>query len=206
MSIYESKMKMCWYWKKCLCVVWLGLCSGGASAVLISLSPPTSTVGLGDKVNIAVKIAGLGNISAPSVGSFDIDIGFDSNILAFNQALFGGGLDVLGLGSQQQITPALGSVNFFELSFDLPSELDSLQADDFTLITLKFDALKVGQSNLTILVNSLGDSVGEGLMAESLGAQIIVESNGTAPEPSTLLTLLLGFAFLHNSRRVRESA
>ncbi len=47
--------------------------------------------------------------------------------------VLGDQLDVLGLGSFAVATIGVSSINFFELSFDLPADFDSLQAGSFVI-------------------------------------------------------------------------
>ena len=167
--------------------------SSAALAISIEFVPSSQSVAAGSPVDVAIRITGLGNLSAPSLGTFDLDVGFDPAILSFSSVSYGDPalgdqLDLLGLGSLTATTPGVGSVNLFELSLDLASDLDTLQAGDFTLATLTFDTASAGASALTITVNALGDALGDPLTA-SLGSGSI-----NVPEPALLLLLGAGLA------------
>jgi hypothetical protein len=171
-------------------------------AITISFNPTTSSTAVGSSVDMALVISGLGNGTAPSLGVFDLDVGFNPAILDFSSVVFvdpllGDQLDLSGLGSVNSFTPGAGSVNLFELSLDLASDLDSLQADSFTLATLTFSGLSVGVSPLSISLNAIGDANGDSLTVNSVGASITVNPNtnpGSVPEPATWM--LLGLSAL----------
>lgn len=162
-------------------------------ATSIRFEPAMQTVDLGMPAEVDLVISDLENGSAPSVSTFDLDIFFDATILAFNNAVFGNQLDLFGLGSLSLATPGSGTVNLFELSFDLPDDLDALQADSFTLATLTFHTLAAGASPLSLTVNVLGDALGDPLMADiSQGSITVQRSTAVVPEPGTIVMLLTG--------------
>ena len=134
--------------------------SMNADAAIISTIPSSQNVSLGNLFSINLVISGLSSGTAPSVGTFDLDLFFDPLLLSFVSGTFGNQLDILGLGSLQTISPGFGTVNFFELSLDTIDDLNNLQADSFILATLTFDTLVVGTSSLTLNVNALGDAEG----------------------------------------------
>lgn len=169
------------------------LAAGPAQAsIIIRITPSTQSVDVGTPVNVAVTISGLGDLTAPSLSTFDLNINFDPTLLTFSHATFGDPvlgdqLDLLGLGSLTSDTPGVGTVNLFELSFDSPSDLDTLQAGSFTLATLTFNAPSCGTSNLEISINALGDSLGDPLAATIQSGSITC-----IPEPPSLLLVSIG--------------
>lgn len=170
---------------------------GIAQAVSLDVVPPSQTVTPGSQVDVTVAISGLGDGSAPSLGIFDIDVTFDPAVLSLNAVSFGDPilgdqLDLFGFGSFISSTPGSGTINLFELSFDFPSDLDTLQAGAFTLASLTFDTLAEGTSLLGLNVNDLGDSFGDPLFAQVGTGSVTVNSPGPNPVPEPASILLLG--------------
>ena len=89
------------------------------------------------------------------------------------------------------MTPSVGAVNVFELSLDSETDLNNLQADSFTLATLTFDALAIGSSTLSLVVNSFGDALGDPLDVTIQNGTINVVG-ATVAEPTTLGLLVIG--------------
>lgn len=166
-----------------------------ARAIVLSVTPGAQTANLGEDVSVDITIDGLGDGVAPSLGTFDINLGFDSGLLGPSNVQFGDQLDVLGLGSIQSFSFSTGSINLFELSLDPVSDLDALQLPSFTLATVTFATRFVGTSVLTLETNALGDALGNPLEATILNGSVGIESS-VIPEPNSALLLLIGLAVL----------
>jgi len=168
-------------------------------AATIELVPASATALPGTSFDVALTISGLGDYASSSLGEFDIDISYNSSILAFNNAVFGDPdpllgdqLDLFGFGFPiQVVAPSSGSVNLFELSFNTIDELVDYQAGAFTLATLKFDALAAGKSDLILTPITLGDESGAPLSVTVANSSITV-----VPEPSTISLFILGIVGL----------
>jgi hypothetical protein len=182
----------------CLAVV-LGfeLFLGGAVAqagVVLDVVPATQVVLCCGPTEVALQISGLG--SGVALGVFDINLSFDPAILAFKGATFGDPilgeqLDVDSLGTLSFATPGAGTVELFDLSFDLTPDLVALQAPAFTLATLSFNTLGIGTSPLGLTVNALGDANGNSVTAQLVNGEVLV-----TPEPAISLLVACGLAGL----------
>ena len=162
---------------------------------------------IGNSVNVQIGVSGLSQYSAPSLGAYDLDLSFDPSLLRFSGAVFGDAtlgnqLDLFSLGgnSSSADLTAPGIVNFYELSFDSVADLNSLQADSFTLATLSFDVLDFGTSDLTLSVNAFGDAEGYDLPVTTLSTSVT-----TVPLPSAIFLMasgLMGLGFAGKTRKV----
>ena len=203
-------MKRFWMFSLMLATV-LGFQAGPALATAIiptlEILPASQDVPVGDSVEVAITISYLGDFVAPSLGVFDLDLAFDSAVLAFSAVTFGDPvlgdqLDLFGFGSITAFDDTVpGVVNVFELSLDLPSDLDTLQPGSFTLATLSFDTLALGVSALDISIIALGDSLGDSLDANVVGGAVNV-----VPEPSAALLFAVGGLIVGHTVRKRANA
>jgi hypothetical protein len=192
-------------WIIALCT-WFLMVSA-ANALTISFTPPPQSVVAGAMVDVGVEVSELGSGVAPSLSTFDLDISYNPGLLSFNSVSFGDSslgdqLDVLGVGGVTSYDDSVsGLINLFELSLDTASDLDTLQADSFTLATLSFNAIGIGNSPLGVIINSLGDAEGN-----PLTATITPGSVSVIPLPPALPLLGTGLAALILMRRVRKES
>ncbi len=194
--------------RSALSILAIGLLSASSAAQAISLSfdPPSHDVPVGSPVAVNLVISGLADAAAPSLGSFDLDLVYDPLLLvltgvAFGDPVLGDQLDLAGFGSISGFDGSLaGTLNLFEISIDLVTDLDALQAGSFTLATLSFDALAAGTSFLEIASASLklGDSLGDPLSSDLTPGSITV-----IPEPAAVTLTLIGILLLALVRRLR---
>ena len=181
------------------CAVILAITPAAASAdgIVLGILPISQSVALGAQVTPDLEIVGLGD--PPSLGTFDVNIGFDPTILTFSNATFGDPslgdqLDPTGGGNTISfITPGVGTVELFELSLDSDTDLNSLQASGFVLASLTFNAIGVGTSPLTVSINALGDADGNSLSASIQSGSVNVPGT-SVPEPRSVLLLGSGLA------------
>ncbi len=190
-------------WIMALCM-WF-LTTTAANAVTISLTPSYQSVVVGSKINVGLEVSELGSGVTPSLSVFDFNISYEPSLLAFDGVSFGDPslgdqLDVLGFGNITSYDNSVsGLINLFELSLDGASDLETFQADSFTLATMSLYAVGVGDSTLGISANSLGDSAGN-----PLTYTINTGTVSVVPLPPSLPLLGTGLVALVMIRRGRK--
>ena len=171
-----------------------------SQAVTITFDPGVS-IG-----SVDVVISGLGDGEAPSLGAFDIDIGYNPTLPFSFYALgsYLGDIDYFEADDLSLGNYSLGVINISELSWLLGNAsddlnnlgggyLDDIQTSSFTLATLTF-AQSLDTSSLAISSYVLSDAYGESITL--------------VPEPATLFLLgtgLAGIGFLRKKRMNRVS-
>lgn len=176
----------------------------GFSFTMVSISDITQT---GNSVNIQIGVSGLSPASAPSLGTYDLNLNFDPSHLSFSGAVFGDALlgnqlDLFNFGgnlSGADLTDP-GTVNFYEVSLDSVTDLNDLQADRFTLATLSFDVLNFGTSDLTLSVNAFGDAEANDLPVTTLSTSVT-----TVPLPSAIFMMVSGLMCLGFAGQSRKN-
>ncbi|WP_124974585.1 cohesin domain-containing protein [Aphanothece sacrum] len=168
-----------------------------AQAVSLQLIPSSTNITVGQNVTVAVVISDLGNKVPPSLSFYDLDINFNPSILSFNNAIFGNQLNLNNLGTSPITIPGNGVVSIWEASGDSDTDLDTLQLGSFTLATLSFKGIGVGNSALNISITEILDSQLAPLTINSVtDSSVRVNSAVTKiPEPSLNLGFL-GLMFL----------
>lgn len=186
-----------------LCALSMVSFAADAEAIVIGLTPTSLSAAVGDGFDVDLTVDGLGNGTAPSLGAFDVNVSFDTAVLAFVGASFGPSLGDAFLGEAVTEVDASvpGVVNLFEVSFleedaatcvfCLPPFLNDIQTDSFVLATLSFTALAVGTSDLVPTGAILSDAAGI-----SLADPTIASATFSISEPSALALLLAGLAGL----------
>lgn len=194
---------------KAMAIAALVLCGGAAQAATIGVVQPSTPIAQGSTFSVTIAIADLVGSGAPSLADFDIDIAFDASVLgyvgfAWGDPVLGDQLDLAHLGSlaiADESQSGAGFLNFFEVSYDDSAVLNAQQAGSFGLVTLTFQALIEGVSDLTIGVNALGDANGN-----PLGAQVQNASVHVSPVPvPPALPLFASALLLAGTARTRRN-
>lgn len=182
---------------KLLCIAFLLLSTNIVNAsISLAFGTPIQS---GSSLNIGVLISGLGENVAPSISTYDLNIIFDSNHLSYSSTLFGdtvlgNQLDLFDFGANFSGASLAeeGVLNIYEVSFDDTNDLNNSQADNFTLATLTFDILKSADSQLSFLVNDLGDAAENELVAD-----LTTGSVSTVPVPAAFWFMASGLMVLY---------
>ncbi|CAD6873238.1 cohesin domain-containing protein [Methylomonas fluvii] len=176
--------------------------SGVADAALdLRFAPLSQTA---DAVEIGLNISGLGD---DALATYDFNIQFDPTHLAFagvafRDPLLGDELDVFDLGGNSVAAELLapGVLNLFESSLDDAADLQTLQADNFTLAIIRFNVLSGGSSELDLLINGLADAGGNALSANA--APLNINTVAAVPLPGMVWPLIGGFWVVLRGRKV----
>jgi hypothetical protein len=167
---------------------------GAAGAIDLKFIPSSGSVALGNSIDVAIAVSGLGVNSAPSLGAFSFDVAFADSLVKYKNTTFGGQLALNG------VTPVLRSatdnktsVFLEESSNNTITELNALQAAEFTLAVLTFQAIALGNSPLNFENVTLGDANGDPLTANLFNGSIGIIPNPSAliPEPSLVPAVLV---------------
>jgi hypothetical protein len=213
----------------------LGILAGVLFAVraeavpIVSITPVSQTVNVGDPVSVDILVSGLGALEA--VGGFSL-------ILSFNSAILSGVGFAIDPDSKMGVEDsslsggfAGGTLDLFVFAEDFapagpgPEEftnLKALQGAGFRLATINFSAIGAGLSPLTLSVAApggtfLSDALGNNLTATGENGSVCVAPAAgvpancdvaAVPEPGTIALFGTGVAALlvRRRRQVRSRA
>src|SRR5579871_5146363 len=134
------------------------------ATITLSIIPPPISVSTGQSVNFVVQISGHTPGIAPSVGAFDLTIGFNPNLLSPTSVVFGSFLGDPGLLESLVSSSIMTSqVNVAEVSLLPSTSLDALQPATFSLATLTFVAKASGTASLGFTAGVVDDAFGNKL-------------------------------------------
>jgi hypothetical protein len=176
----------------------IGMCfSFNANAVSIDLIANQTAVNVGDNLEVQVRISGLNDVSAPSLGDYDVNFNYDTSLFNFSSIVWGDSalgnqLDLSGFGSLQDVSSGLGWLRVFEASVDDTLDLELLQAGEFTLFSVLLNATAIGSGNFSLTNNAIGDAYGNDVSIDTITGTTVDVGSVSVPEPSSMLLLLLG--------------
>jgi hypothetical protein len=172
----------------------LALPATGSADPILSISPTFQSGNIGDIFTAQLIISGL--TATQEVRSFDVDISFNTSILAPLASTLGVGL---GTGADQFTVSnsfSGGVADIAQLSFLNEATLQGLQGGSFLLATLTFQGIANGLSNLQITQAAFSDFDNQALVPTLVSGAIQVGRPTILPAPGTLLLLGAGMAVL----------
>lgn len=148
----------------------LSAASSAAFCVTLSVVPQEAVVSAGASSSFDVRIDGLGDQQPPSLGAYQVEVGFDA-------AVIGVGEDDVVFGSQlgdstSRVTAESGTLTLIEVSFVDPRTLEVNQEGSFSLAEVRFTANELGVSPLELSEAVLSDAFGLPI------ADVAIESSG----------------------------
>lgn len=188
----------------CLAVA-IGVPGMAVATPIISIDPTESTGLIGD--TISVDILWDGSADPEYLSAWDIDLFFDSTILAFMDATIDPefGVDSLGCFICDYSETSPGTLDMYIVSFDSEVDLTFNQdalGNQFVMATVMFEAISEGTSNVTFGGPNLtfGDEVGDAISPQLVNGRVCIGPDGCTtspvPEPAAAALLLSGLALL----------
>jgi hypothetical protein len=143
----------------CCTIFWVN----NTSAITVDFVPSHQTVKVGQEVVVYLHISGLE--PGQKIGGFDIDIGFDSQLLKFEKVQFGSQLGDPLDNTETSTRLSLDHLddNWFWIAEDTkltPTELNQLQGFSVTVVKMVFTAKKVGTASFGGWGYYIGDQNG----------------------------------------------
>lgn len=180
--------------------LFLFVATASSHAVSLSVVPNPPSIEVGNPIDVDIVVSDLGNSSAPSLGAYSFNLGFNDTILNVTNVAFGTNL---GAPASSISSNIVGSGNVFFQELSIPPALFTLnltQPGAFTLATVTFDTLTTGASDLTLSNIQLFDAIG-GIIADPT---VVGSSVQVTPEPTTFLLWGSGIVGLVAWRKIRR--
>jgi hypothetical protein len=175
-----------------------GIVRGGP--LILSFVPFTQSTSPGSLVSTDVVISGV--TRPPSVGAFDVEVGFNPAVLSSPQVSFTnflGDPDLLEVLTSTSLMP--GELEFAAVSLLSPPQLDTLQLGSFRLATISFAATGLGTSPLGFSQVIIDDAFGISLPVTALAGSI-----SDVPEASTAYLFVIAFLGVLACQRIVSSS
>lgn len=175
-----------------------------ANAVTISLVPEQGTIQAGATTLVDIVASGLSDSPVGgAIGGYDLNVTFDPALLSWSATTFKSGLDVTGLGDLRDSgLSGAGKLETFEVSFDSPQDLATLQSNSFVLFSIGLTGIAPGTSALGLDILSLSDESGNPLAADVQGSSVTV---APVPLPAAGWLLLSGLGSALGLTRSRRA-
>jgi hypothetical protein len=194
-----------WRWASAVAAaaVVAALAAAPAGALSIALAPATVTPEPGATFAVELRVAGLGDGAAPSLGAFDVTLAFDPAAVAFTSVSFDEFLGTIPAQALADFTPGAGTLALASFSLLPPATLDALQPGSFRLATIVFEAVGAGPSAIDVTSALLGDGFGGRLALSAAPTGVQVQP---IPEPAAALVFGVCVAAVARASRQRRAA
>lgn len=185
----------------CYALIALGLVAQSANAALITMTPSSQTIELGDTASIDVSISDFA--TDQYLGAFDFELAFNDSILSVSNIIFG---TELGFSFQDEFSSGANLHAVLESSLEEAQYLIDNQASEFLLFTIEFTGTNYGSSSVAFDSVLLGDQDGNEITdVDFNSARITVNNPNAVPEPSALGILFAGLAVMaFRTRKARS--
>jgi hypothetical protein len=139
------------------CVAVAAIAIPASAQIGLSLSPVTSTVGVGGTATYNLNISGLfgsADYTGPALGGYMIQLDYNSAIASATAVNFGNnlGVDLVNLSGgalQTSDTSTPGQVFLMNISGDSVAALEAAQSKSFTLATITLQGVSQGTTSLS---------------------------------------------------------
>jgi len=134
----------------------------GAPGIALEVVPSAGAVHVGESVEVGIAISSLGELAAPSLGTFDLVLEFDPGLFAVTDTVLGPELGDESASEAIGAAVVLASgVDVFELSLLAPPQLNAQQPGSFFLFTVELEAVGAGDGLFDLEVIAVGDEIGD---------------------------------------------
>ncbi|ABG41269.1 PEP motif putative anchor-like protein [Paraglaciecola sp. T6c] len=186
----------------CYALTAIGWLAQSANAAVITMTPSSQTIELGETANVDVSISDFA--TDQYLGAYDFEVAFNDSILSVSNIVFG---TELGFSFQDEFSFGANLHAVLESSLEDAQYLVDNQASEFLLFSIEFTAVGFGTSSVAFDSSLLGDQDGNEITdVDFNSARITVNNPNAVPEPGALSLLLAGFAFVAIRKRANYKA
>jgi hypothetical protein len=199
------------------CVAVAAIAIPASAQIGLSLSPVTSTVGVGGTATYNLNISGLfgsADYSGPALGGYAIQLDYNSAIASATAVTFGNnlGVDLVNLSGgafQSSDTTTPGQVFLMNISGDSAVALQAAQSKSFTLATITLQGVSQGTTSLSFDTTSFPPELTDG-NSNTLAVNTMTGATlSVIPEPSVTASVFgaaaIGFCALRRKFSRRPS-
>jgi len=172
-------------------------------AITMYLDPSPLTVNSGQIFSLDLNVSDL-DTSTDLIAAFQVDLLYDSNLFEFASVTFGSSLGDPIFDALTYFDNSIpGDLYLDEMSFIMDDNyLAFLQSDTFTLATIQFTTLGMGDATFDLSGAVLSHSWGYDLPTTTEGAN--VSATAPIPEPDTFFLIGIGLIGVAGAKRRKK--